>query len=151
MPRQNLSFSKQYSLYTLSVGFHTSGNVVSGTAIIDSGSAGTSITENVASELEIIPSQLKRMIISGVTGIDSKPMLEKIDIVLFVGTKVVPLENVTILENFQRERKRKQQGIRVGTDIQSVALPNLLGLDFLKKLNATFVMSVSKNEAYIEW
>lgn len=150
MPKINLTLSPEHKLYTLPVTFYSAPKFMQGVAIFDSGSAGTSITSSIASGLDIEVSSLPRKPVSGVTGIKQTPVIMKIDIIL-PSTKVVTLNDVTILEDVHKEDVRRKHGILVSREVIRAAVPNLLGLDFLKELGGTLVISPAKNEAYIEW
>ncbi len=150
MPRINLTLSPEHKLYTLPVTFYSAPRFTQGVAIFDSGSAGTSITGSIASGLGIEVNLLSKKPVSGVTGIKNIPVITKLDVIL-PSTKVVTLNDVTILEDVYKENVKKKHGIQVSREVLRAALPNLLGLDFLEELRGTLVISPAKNEAYIEW
>ncbi|MCL4421038.1 MAG: hypothetical protein M1477_05050 [Candidatus Thermoplasmatota archaeon] len=143
MPKVDLTLSSEYKLYTLPVTYHVSKATATGTAVFDSGSAGSSITERLAEKLNVDLKNLPYRTVSGVTGIQSYKLISQIDIML-PNSKVVTLQNVTVLEDVHKEKVKKINGIKVGTNVLKASVPNLLGLDFLTQLNGTIVISPAK-------
>jgi hypothetical protein len=150
MPRVDLTLSPEYKLYILTTLFHVSANAENATAIFDSGSAGSSITERLAEKLKVNLNNLQSRMVSGVTGIRKVRYISKMDVILpnFI---VITLPDVSVLENIHKEVTKKTNGIKVGKSVLEASVPNILGLDFLIALKGTAVIKPSENLAYIEW
>ncbi len=151
MGKLELRRSSADSLFSAAVAFVYNDKFVTRTPIIDSGSEKSSITIDTAESLGVNLADARLKPLMGVSGIKNAPVISGIQVLIPEEAKFVQLEDVQILEDVGRVQFKKVLGHRVPESVTRAAIPNILGLDFLIKLNSALVLSFKTSEFYIKW